>query len=100
MTDKEKKCCEKNPNECHCAFRCLGGEFCDGAEKRIKTLQEKLDIVVKALEEYANKGLWSESKISLGLNWLGPIVTIPKSAYKENGYEEACEALAKIQEIK
>lgn len=50
MNDKEKKCCEKNPNECHCAFRCLGGEFCDEAEKRIKTLQEKLDIVVKALD--------------------------------------------------
>lgn len=54
MTDKEKKCCEKNPNECHCAFRCLGGEFCDEAEKRIKTLQAKLDIAVKALKYINN----------------------------------------------
>lgn len=40
--EKMKKCNEKHPGECHCAFRCLSNEFCDAAEIRIKDLKEEL----------------------------------------------------------
>jgi len=40
---KEYECAEKFPNECHCAFRCLGNEWCDEAENRFIKYKQKLE---------------------------------------------------------
>ena len=39
---KNSECHKKHPNQCHCAFRCLGNDFCDDAEKRINTYKTTL----------------------------------------------------------
>lgn len=48
--EKMKKCNEKYPGECHCAFRCLSNEFCDAAEIRIKNLKEELQQMKEKVE--------------------------------------------------
>ena len=45
---KSYKCQEKFPNQCHCAFRCLGNEFCQDADKRI----EKYRKAFEEIKEY------------------------------------------------
>lgn len=66
--------------------------------KKVDDLEKKLDIAVKALEEYAEKENWDDCST-------GEFGSIPtlwfKSAYKNKhfGYNEAKEALEKIQSI-
>lgn len=63
-------------------------------EKENKVLQEKLDIAVKALEEYARDDFWDNCKET----WSGTLVH--KGLLQKDGYLSAKQALAKIKEIK
>ena len=41
---KGNECQSRFPNKCHCAFRCLGNEFCNDAENEINRLKRECEI--------------------------------------------------------
>lgn len=48
---KTYKCQEKFPNQCHCAFRCLGNEFCQDADERINKYKQALEEIRSYCDE-------------------------------------------------
>lgn len=60
--EKQKSCVEKYPNQCHCAFKCLGNEFCDSAEEKINQLKAELT-VQKAVAKGFSEGLAQTEKL-------------------------------------
>lgn len=59
-----------------------------------KTLQEKLNIAIKALEEYANEDNWCTCIAGLNPE------PVDCGCYGHYGFQEAQEALVKIKGIK
>ncbi len=55
IEEKMKNCSEKFPGQCRCAFRCLGNEFCQDADKRINELKAENEELKKQKEILLNQ---------------------------------------------
>ena len=74
-------CIEKwGTEQCRCAYRCLGNEFCEDADKRIdkykKTLQEIKAIAEEMYEDYSKR--WDDN-ISEGLEQIIDLINKAES---------------------
>lgn len=61
--------------------------------EKIKKLEKKLDIAVKALKKYADEDEWLD-----GCPIKPTALSFAKCCYAVNGYEEAQQALKEIEE--
>lgn len=97
----------KNPNEIKSQDDVIvnqGGRSSDvlvTTIEKCEKLELKLNIAVEALKKYADVYRWADADVKLGIDGFGiksRKINIPKSCFCDYGYEEAQQALKKIEE--